>query len=239
MKKYATILLILIMSLSAQAALYSRGFTENVNPADYSKVMCEREKQLGAVSTFDKRVCCVNEDNNGFCANNEPVLGKCDSNLCIFPTKTFRESWAYWQRIPPCPGLAIQTGPEYTEMLANEGCEKDGDYWCCSPYAFPPPTQTLKPRPGLQPPPAESPTGALLVVNKQKWRAMELGYKLRDTYSMRAFEHEKNRCKNGGGSIEIIDPEYGSYFLDSRNRHPGERAFYMKPGEVTPLVTWC
>lgn len=239
MKAINLIIIVLVLSMSASAALYQRGFAEDINPAEHDLAMCERHKQLGAVSIHDKRICCVNKDKNRFCGNDEPVLGKCDANLCILPTKTFRESWTYWTRPTPCFGLAILTGEEFAPLMESQQCEKEGQYWCCNPYAFPPPTEVLQPEPGMQPPPPESPTGALLIVNKQKWRALELGYRVRDNYAHRAYEHEKKRCSAGGKSIEIINPEYGSYFADSRNRHEGERAFYMKPGEVIPLVTWC
>ncbi len=233
------VIVLLLSLITVSAASYQKQFAENINPAEHNLVMCEREKQIGAVHLYDKRVCCVNRDRNQFCGNNEPVLATCDSNLCMFPTKTFKVAWTYWQKRTPCPGLAVMTGTEFEHLMKDEKCEKNGKYWCCSPYSFHPPLEVIKPRPGDKPPQEPNPEGALLLVSPSKWYAMQLGFNIRDQYSKRAFEYEQKRCASGGEDIEIIDEKYGSYFKNTRHFQTGVRAFYMKPNEVIPLVTWC
>ena len=242
MKKAATlILLILTLASAANAVLISRTtLQDGVNPGEYSLVMCEREKQLGAVHGNDRRLCCINKDLNGFCGNNEPYVGECNSNLCIWPTKTLRSSYTYWYKRTPCQGLAILAGDEHKDLLTRARCEKIGTYWCCDPFSFAPHESGLVARPGDKPPSQPNPKGALLVVNPARWRALELGYPTRDEYLKRAYSAEQNRCANGGDSVRIIDPKYGSFFADIKNVKEGWRAFYMMPPDkVTALLAWC
>lgn len=240
-KSFAILFLILALSIAVSATSITRTQTlEGVNPGDYRLVMCEREKQLGAVHSSDKRLCCVNKDINQFCGNNEPTVGECNANLCIWPTKTLRASYTFWYKRTPCQGLAIIAGNEHKDLLTRARCEKTGNYWCCDPFSFAPHESGLVARPGDRPPSQPNPKGALLVVNPAKWRALELGYPTRDEYLKRAYTAEQNRCANGGGEVRIIDPQYGSFFSDSKNVKEGWRAFYMMPPDkVTALVAWC
>jgi len=238
MKKVAFLLLLLAVPTYA-VSLSKTDFVRDISPSDYSQIMCERQKQIGARHDIGKLLCCLNTDHNQYCANNEPLVGVCESGICALPTRTYTPSYATWTRSRPCEGLAIMTGPEFEPLMKKQHCTQTKDYWCCPSDIFPPTDSGLTMRPGSRPPTQDDPNGALLVINPQRWRALELGYYKHDQYLQRALEFEKNRCTNGGGNIRIIDKKYSSYFADTHNMHPGYRAFFLKPQSITALVTWC
>ncbi|MBI4146727.1 hypothetical protein HY489_05315 [Candidatus Woesearchaeota archaeon] len=230
------IMLILLLALPV-SALYDRvQYTTIVTPEQYDSVTCEREKRIGAISAIKERLCCINKDKNAYCSNDEPVLGTCDQNLCVLPTATYKPAYTTRYTRSPCTGLSILTGPEHHSLLTHAGCAKTGQHWCCPANAFPPLTG-LAQKPGMKKP-GPNPEGALLVVGAQKWRGLELGL-VTDKYAQRAYEHEQERCAQGGGEVKIINKSYGSFFADTRNIKPGIRAFFIKPNQITPLITWC
>ena len=239
MKRVVLLFSIILLAIPASAILVQRANVQDSLQAEhFSLVTCERAKQLGAVHASDKRLCCVNLDKNNFCGNNEPTLGECDSNLCIFQTRTFRSSYTYWNKRAPCPGLAILTGKEHDALLSNAGCQKSGQYWCCSPFAFMPQDNGLRAPPGATRP-GPNKDGALLVLSPGKWKALEFGYPTRDKYAKKAYSYEQDRCEKGGEDVRIIDRKYGSFFADTRNIQNGMRAFFITPDTVVPLITWC
>jgi len=256
------LMILLLLAVPAMAATFSTGdFARgNVAPAEYDKVICESQVPFGRVSPFaGDQLCCVNENDNRKCeTGEEKILGECFQNgqlLCLWHgEKDFWWSWRY--RSSPCDPIevSILASDVYEPLLSQkESCRQENGYWCCQKNAFAPPegnTQTtpsstkLKitpPRKGPKSPAvtSPSPTGALLVLNEAKWRAMELGYFKYHAPEQRAFQFEQQRCRNGGDDVRIIDPKYGSMFKNTRNIHPGMRAFYLTKENVIPLISQC
>ncbi len=234
--KRVLLLLLLAVPVSAASFISSDYVNGNINNDQFSLVTVEREKKVG--SRADDRMTCINTNKNYYCERDEPRIGECFANVCIWPTATFKPWYSWRYRSAPCTGIAILAGQEYTPLLQWAKCTKEDSYWCCDPYAFPTLESGLTPKPSTQPP-GPSPTGALLVLDAQKWRALERGHFKYQKYEQRAYEAEKQRCAKGGGQIRIIDRKYGSFFSDVKNLRPGTRAFFVKPDEVIPLVTWC
>lgn len=231
------VLLLLLFVIPVAAVNYNRDFVGGVSRSQFTFVTCEREKKLGASNTFNERVCCINLNKNAYCENDEPVLGTCAANACFWPTKSFTPWYSWRYRSTPCSGLAVMAGKEYDALLEWSGCDRTDVWWCCSPVSFP----TFEGKPMVEPKveAKSSPTGALLVLDGSKWKALELGYFKWLKPEQRALAYEKNRCALGGGSVRIVDPKYGSFFSDTRNLRPGVRAFYLTEKEVVPLITSC
>lgn len=237
MKKLVLLLLLLSTSVCA-ANFMNKDFVGQISREQFASVTCEREKKLGAASAFQDHICCINLNKNMYCENDEPILGTCLANACLWPSTSFTPWYSWRYKSFGCPGFAIMAGKEFEELLKWAGCDKKDFYWCCSPYAFPTfegKTITVEPKPV-----SKSPTGgALLVLDASKWKSLELGGFKYLKPEQRAFSAEKQRCSNGGKAVKILDKKYGSFFADTRNLKPGMRAFYMTEKEVIPLVSWC
>ena len=202
--------------------------------------MCEREKRYNAIRLYDDPVCCINTNENGWCENDEAMLGTCYDNLCLWPTEAHTPWYSLRYQKSPCEdGLTIKTGKDYdyNQLLLKAGCKPNDTYWCCGD-AFPQVHKVVVPKKTVEKS-DEKVTGALLVLDSTKWKAMQMGYFRNLEFEQRAFKSEKARCAAGGDSIRIIDTKYGSYFADTRHFKPGFRAFYMIEDGVIPLVTWC
>ncbi len=236
MKKLVLILLLLSTSVCAATFLNS-DFAGQVSRDQFASVTCEREKKLGASSSFEDRVCCVNTNKNQYCENDEPVLGTCLANVCLWPSESYKPWYSWRYKSFRCPGFAILAGHEFDDIMKWAGCDRVEFYWCCSPYAFP----TFEGKVAVVSAPVpKSPTGgALLVLDAGKWKALELGGFKQLKPEQRALSAEKQRCLNGGSAVKILDKKYGSFFADTRNLKPGMRVFYLTEKEVIPLVSWC
>lgn len=204
----------------------------------YDQVLCEREKRLGSIKKYDGFVCCLNTNDNNYCENDEPFIGECFNGVCLWPTNTFIPWYAWRYHETPCVNRGFLVGKEYDSVMEAAGCSKKDTYWCCSNDVFAPTGNKLVPKPGH---PRNSPeiTGALMVLNNNKWLALEKGQYRYQAPEQRVLASERARCAAGGGAIRIIDPKYGSFFYDIRNIHEGIRAFYLTETEVIPLITWC
>lgn len=237
MKKLVLLLLLLAVPVYA-INMVNKDFVGQVSRDQFVSVTCEREKKLGANPAFQDRVCCVNLNKNRYCENDEPVLGTCLANTCLWPSDSYKPWYSWRYKSFSCPYFAIMAGKEYEELLKWSGCEKKDFYWCCGTSAFPTfegKTITVEPKPV-----SKTPTGgALLVLDAAKWRSLELGGFKYLKPEQRALSTEKQRCSNGGKAVKILDKKYGSFFADTRNLKPGMRAFYMTEKEVIPLISWC
>ncbi len=234
------LLLILLLVVPVYATTFQRGDFVNgdVSSDDFSLVMCEREKRSNSVRVYSDPICCLNLNGNGWCENDEPVLGSCYDNLCLWATPSYTPWYSMRYRSSPCEsGLSVLTGREYSQLLLSSGCKPKDTYWCCGD-AFPQVHNVIVQSKPVEEP-KTSPTGALLILTETKWKALQMGYYRNQGFEQLALKSERARCASGGGSIRIIDPKYGSYFADTRNFQPGARAFYLSDGAVTPLVTWC
>jgi len=234
-------LLLLLLVVPVSAVVLTKDYIEgDIDPSQYGLVTVERDRRLGSFAR--DRATCINLNKNKFCELDEPMLGPCWNNVCIWPTKTYKPWYSWRYRASPCFGFAVLAGKEYEPLLEYGNCVKSDIYWCCDPKnAFPPFNTVYLGRRGMQAP-GPSPTGALLIVDSNKWKALKQGFFRYQTYEQRALQFERQRCaklRRGQGQIRVIDPKYGSFFADTRNFRPGIRAFFIKPKEVVPLITWC
>lgn len=241
MKKLVLLLLLLV---PVHAATLQRGDFVNgdIVPSEYELVMCEREKRHGAVSIYDDRMCCLNRNQDGYCDNDEPVLGTCYAELCMWPTETFKIWYSWRYRPAPCGAdeWGFLAGKEYNQVMKGAGCYRENSYWCCSDEVFPQevPKQGEVVAEREYESTASPPTGALMVLTGAKWKALQRGM-VGHPPEMRALDFERERCRKGGEDVRIIDPAYGSFFLDKTNVREGMRVFYLTKEFVIPLVSSC
>lgn len=261
MKKAVPILAILVLvSISSVSALQNQIVFDDgkINPSEFNLASCERTLPFSIARQRDL-YCWVDSDESGRWTPQERVLGMGtnSANVKLFTFNTPSQKWwATWRlKQPPCDGWAYLAGKEYDELFKFHKCEKDakvGTYWCCPDSAFTVRAPSLIPEPstplptpkaiqGVTPDKQNSNqlTGALLVVNKNKWAALKKGFFKDLYYERRALFHEMNRCSKGGGNVRIIDPKYGSYFSDIRQIKEGERAFFLTPDKVITLISTC
>jgi len=229
------------MAIPAAATTFSIDYAyEGLSPDQYEDVICEQK--LG------RHLCCVkNEgDTRPQCGMNE--LRVCDgfgrAHFCPSTSKKRDFTWPAKNYVCPLGMDSFFAGVEHEDFFIWAGCKfksalyRSNEHWCCPSGRFAPEegVPLMQPRPRVSTP---APTGALLVLSDRKWQVLKYGGFKSWGYEQAAYEFEQQRCSMGGGNIRIIDPKYGSYFKDTRNIHPGARAFYFTKEKIIPLLTWC
>ena len=236
MKK--VVLLFLLLSIPVSAAYIHRDLVDGkLSSSQLSLVTCEREKRQTVVKGLADKRCCINENKNLYCENDEPKLGSCEKYTCAWPTTSYQPAFSWKFTEPSCNGWAIYTGDEYAALLRSQQCDKKDKFWCC-PWASFPPFEGAVQKPSTARP-GPNPNGALMILPPEKWNKMKAGTLRFQKPEMRVLEFEQSRCKSGGGPVRVIDKQYGSWFADVTNIKPGWRAFFIKPDSVVPLITWC
>jgi len=231
------LVIFLVLSIAVSAAFYDEAFVRgDIEPAQFPKIMCESEKRLGAIDVYNELICCINENGNKYCENDEAVLGLCFNGVCMWPTDAYRPWYSWRYRAPPCTEKGFLVGNKYDPLMEWAGCEETDGYWCCGRDTF----KAINPvvaKQTMAPKNSMNINGALVVMFDNDWRLAAKG--VGRPLELKVFNWEKARCARGGQEVRIIDPQYGSMFMDVGNIKPGMRAFYMVEDNIVPLVTWC
>lgn len=132
------ILLFLLIVVSVSAITFNNDKTLVLGDiSNDSNVVCERSRQVGFCHLQKELPCCIDENYNGYCSNDEPLIGHGRNLKYLWPTHTFKPSFSHMLMFVTCEGLVVITGNEYEDFLKLNNCTAKGNFaYCCDKDSF-------------------------------------------------------------------------------------------------------